>query len=131
MKFYYKLDSLNRFAFITARDFEGDLLEIEVTKEQLDEILKDPVLFGVENGFLVSKTRTEKETNDELLHIKKEHKLPQLKKMLEETDYKVIKCYEAQLANDQMPYNLQELLAQRKAWRDEINAIEFEIAMLG
>jgi hypothetical protein len=131
MKFYYKLDNLNRFAFITGQDFEGDLLQIEVTKEQLDEIVKDPILFGVENGLLVSKTRTEKEIEDELFHIKKEHRLPQLKKLLQETDYKVIKCYEAELGNEQMPYNLQELLAERKAWRDEINAIEFEISMLG
>jgi hypothetical protein len=30
-----------------------------------------------------------------------------------------------------MPYDLQQLLAQRKAWREEINQLEFEIAMLG
>jgi hypothetical protein len=30
-----------------------------------------------------------------------------------------------------MPYDLQELLTQRKAWREEINALEFELSMLG
>jgi hypothetical protein len=131
MKFYYKLDNLNRFAFITGQDFDGNLLQLEVTQEQLDQIVKDPILFGVENGVLVSKSRTQKEIDDELLHIKINHRVPELKKMLENTDYKIIKCYEAQLSNEEMPYDLQELLTQRKAWRDEINQIEFENAMLG
>lgn len=55
----------------------------------------------------------------------------ELKNLLINSDYKIIKCYEAQLANEEMPYNLQELLAQRKAWRDEINTLEFELTMLG
>jgi lipase chaperone LimK len=58
-------------------------------------------------------------------------RLSHLTGFLNGTDYQVIKCYEAQLGNDEMPYNIQDLLAQRKAWRDEINALEFEIAMLG
>jgi predicted nuclease with TOPRIM domain len=58
-------------------------------------------------------------------------RLSHIKKYLDNSDYKIIKCYEAQLLQEEMPYNLQELLAQRKAWRDEINALEFEISMLG
>lgn len=49
----------------------------------------------------------------------------ELKKFLSDSDYKIIKCYESELAQEEMPYNLQELLAQRKAWRDEINQLEF------
>jgi hypothetical protein len=58
-------------------------------------------------------------------------KISKIKNKLDSTDYQVIKCYEASLLNEEMPYDLQELLAQRKAWRDEINALEFEISMLG
>lgn len=54
-----------------------------------------------------------------------------LKKALEDTDYMVIKCYEAQLANTDMPYDLQELLTIRNKWRNKISALEFEISMLG
>ena len=60
-----------------------------------------------------------------------ESRLIHLRGFLNEGDYQVIKCYEASLLEEEMPYNLQELLAQRKAWREEINALEFEISMLG
>lgn len=60
-----------------------------------------------------------------------ESRLSHLRVYLNESDYKVIKCYEAQLLQESSPYNLQELLLQRKAWREEINQLEFEIAMLG
>jgi hypothetical protein len=60
-----------------------------------------------------------------------ESRLVHLDGFLNNTDYKIIKCYEAQLSNEEMPYDLQELLGRRKAWRDEINALEFEISMLG
>jgi DNA-binding transcriptional MerR regulator len=58
-------------------------------------------------------------------------RLSHLTGFLNETDYKVIKCYEASLLNEEIPYNLQELLIQRKMWREEINTLQFEISMLG
>jgi translation initiation factor 6 (eIF-6) len=72
--------------------------------------------------------------NNEIVFInleEKRKKVSQLKLNLLNTDYKIIKCSEAQLANEQMPYNIQELLTQRKAWREEINALEFELSILG
>jgi hypothetical protein len=57
-------------------------------------------------------------------------RIEELKEYLKNDDYKIIKCYEAQLLNEEMPYDLQQLLTQRKAWRDEINQLEFEISML-
>ena len=56
--------------------------------------------------------------------IKQETRLRELKLFLLETDFKIIKCYEASLLNEPLPYNLQELIAQRKAWREEINELE-------
>jgi hypothetical protein len=54
-----------------------------------------------------------------------------LKNALQSTDYMVIKCYEAQLAGIEMPYDLQRLLALRNTWRNSIEQVEFEISMLG
>ena len=39
-------------------------------------------------------------------------------------DWKVIKCYEAVLKNEELPYDINELMNQRQAVRDEINRIE-------
>jgi hypothetical protein len=131
MIFYYKLDSLNRFYYLSGDDNidESAIKGWDISLEEYEKITNG--IYGIENNQIVKKEKTYEEIEEENKHIRISHRLPELKKILEETDYKVIKCYEAQLANDQMPYNLQELLAQRKSWRDEINAIEFEIAMLG
>lgn len=59
--------------------------------------------------------------------IKQETRLRDLKLFLLETDFKIIKCYEASLLNEPLPYNLQELIAQRKAWREEINILREQI----
>jgi hypothetical protein len=131
MKFYYKLDSLNRIFYLSGPD-NSDTEAIEgwdITEEEYEKISKG--IYGIEDNKIVKKERTIEEIEEENKHIRIYHRLPELKKLLQETDYQVIKCYEAQLLNEEIPYNLQELLTQRKAWRDEINAIEFEIAMLG
>ena len=47
-----------------------------------------------------------------------------LKKELESTDYKIIKCSECQLLGQDMPYDVAELHAQRQAIRDKINELE-------
>lgn len=58
-------------------------------------------------------------------------KIWSLKINLQDTDYQIVKCYEASLLNESLPYNLQELLQKRKTWREEINNLEFELSMLG
>ena len=50
----------------------------------------------------------------------------ELKKQLEATDYKVIKCSECQLVGIEMPYNIAELHVERQAIRDKINRLEQE-----
>lgn len=54
----------------------------------------------------------------------------ELKNNLIESDYKIIKCYEAFMRQLPLPYNLEELSAQRDAWREEINQLEQELAEL-
>lgn len=52
-------------------------------------------------------------------------KISLLKSELDESDYKVMKCYEATIANsDEMPYDTNELVESRQAKRDEINRLE-------
>lgn len=56
--------------------------------------------------------------------ILKKGKIRELKQNLSETDFKILKCYEANLLNEQMPYDVLELISQRKEWRRQLNEIE-------
>ncbi len=51
-------------------------------------------------------------------------KIQELKDELSSSDYKMIKCYEAYLVGEPMPYNAQELHSSRQSLRDSINALE-------
>ena len=51
-------------------------------------------------------------------------KINSLKKDLSDGDYKIAKCYEASLLNQEMPYDIQTLYNERQAKRDEINRLE-------
>ena len=53
-----------------------------------------------------------------------EQQIAELKAELESTDYKVIKCYEAQLVGKILPYDITELHTERQALRDKINELE-------
>jgi hypothetical protein len=126
-KYGYQLDETNRIVALIGEPELSGLPYIELDVEMSDFKLGEYELINNEIIFVGLK-------QSQINMIKKEeneYKILELKKQLETTDYKVIKCYEAQLLNEEMPYNLQELLAQRKAWREEINALEFEISMLG
>ena len=46
---------------------------------------------------------------------------------LASTDYRVIKCYEASLVGDPMPYDIQELRTTREAARARINILEEQL----
>ena len=54
----------------------------------------------------------------------------ELESQLSSSDYRVIKCAEAQAVGDPLPYDATKLHADRQAKRDRINAIEAEIAEL-
>ena len=59
-----------------------------------------------------------------------ESRVSHLKNFLYDSDYKIIKCYEAFMRQQPLPYNLEELSAQRDAWRAEINELEEELKNL-
>lgn len=64
------------------------------------------------------KTKSEMEKEKTLSEINT------LKKQLDKTDYKIIKSSEYQLLGIEIPYNLEELHAERQAIRDKINELE-------
>jgi hypothetical protein len=78
------------------------------------------------NTFLLDNTKINKNN----IEFSKQTNLYSLKEKLNQTDYKIIKCYEAFMRQQPLPYNLEELSAQRDAWRAEINALEEELLTL-
>lgn len=50
-----------------------------------------------------------------------------LKEQLASTDYKIIKCTECSMVGEEMPYDVNELHAERQAIRDEINLLEYTL----
>ena len=56
--------------------------------------------------------------------------IERLKTELSGSDYKVIKCYEANMLGEDLPYNAQELHQERQILRDRINALERELESL-
>lgn len=50
--------------------------------------------------------------------------IAELKAQLSSTDYKIIKCSEAQLMGEELPYDIVALHAERQAIRDQINELE-------
>ena len=54
----------------------------------------------------------------------KEQRVWELKDQLAQGDYKIIKCAEAQLTGEPMPYDIAALVAERNAMRAEINELE-------
>jgi hypothetical protein len=133
-KYLYDLDYRNRFVeFYEFNEENFKKFYLHKTIELSDEDLKK-VIVGGKVGLVNGKIVTIEDSDDE---IKQNNKtlaistIESLKRNLIQTDYKVIKCYEAQLLNEPMPYDLPALLAERKAWRNEINTLEFELSMLG
>lgn len=51
-------------------------------------------------------------------------KIEELKNELASTDYIITKCMEASLLGEEMPYDIEQVHAERQAIRDEINRLE-------
>lgn len=63
-------------------------------------------------------------TAEEIAQQQREARIWELKDQLAQGDYKIIKCAEAQLTGEAMPYDVAELVAERNAMRAEINELE-------
>lgn len=64
------------------------------------------------------------------MDIIKKGRLRDLKELLFKTDFKIIKCYEAQLLEEEMPYDFKELISLRRSWRQELNVLQEELDIL-
>jgi hypothetical protein len=72
---------------------------------------------------------------EEMVDIERQNKESQIQTLISRLqaptsdigDWKIVKCYEAKLQNKEMPYDLDTLLAQRQAVRDEINRLQAEL----
>ena len=60
----------------------------------------------------------------------KQQEVINLQWKLNSTDYKVIKCSEAKLLGNDMPYDVKTVVAERQAIRDQINELQTEIAKM-
>lgn len=56
-----------------------------------------------------------------------QERIVRLKQALADSDYKVIKCAEAQMAGVELPYNIAALHEERQELRDMINELEFTV----
>ena len=59
-----------------------------------------------------------------MLTIQEKARIRELHELLESTDFKILKCYECQILNEPMPYDVQALINQRRIWREELNLLE-------
>ena len=76
--------------------------------------------YAIANGVLV-----ERDKSAELVKIRNDERIAELKRKLSKTDYQAIKYAEGFISEaDYAP-----IKAQRQAWRDEINALETELGI--
>lgn len=63
-------------------------------------------------------------TDEEQENNRKLYEIQNLKNTLSNTDYKVIKCIEAYLCGEELPYDINALHIERNAQRLQINTLE-------
>lgn len=77
---------------------------------------------------IVERTEEELEADREIRNAPTvDQQIADLKAQLDATDYKVVKCSEAQLAGKELPYDISALHAERQAIRDLINELEAQL----
>ena len=79
---------------------------------------------GIVNYAIVNGTLVKRDKSAELAKTRNAERISEIKRKLSETDYQAIKYAEGFISEtDYAP-----IKAQRQAWRDEINALEAELA---
>ena len=67
---------------------------------------------------------TPEPTEEEIANREKASEIRSAKAELANSDYKIIKCMEAYLCGEELPYNITELHAERNTKRNKINELE-------
>lgn len=128
---FYKLTLNNELVVIMTETVSESELNTETIKfldfEEYKTKIKTPkgIYRFINNELIDDENYIEINIKDE-----KSRRIELLKKQLNDTDYKVTKCYEAFMRQLPLPYNLEELATQRDAWRAEINQLETELETL-
>ena len=81
-----------------------------------DEDIEEKISNNFERYLNIAMEKEKRETADE--------EILKLQEELNNTDYKIIKCSEYQLAGLEIPYNIAELHANRQRLRDKINELQ-------
>ena len=85
--------------------------------------IEDGVVTGVsENTAAKEAWKTAQESEQSAAEVQSQ--ISALKVQLSETDYKIIKCSECQLAGLELPYDIAAIHTERQAIRDQINTLE-------
>ncbi len=114
-----KVNSLQKQVETFSRLMDEGFVEFVHSKEpktELGEVME--VSYSLQN----SKVRQNWAVVVDKVYYKNKAEL--LKKNIESSDYKIIKCYESSLLNEPLPYDIHSLISERKAIRDEINTID-------
>lgn len=93
-----------------------DPIDVEKMKTESGKVV---ILQPYDAGDHISYNYIEKE---DIQSVRQE--IATLKQELADTDYQVIKCYEASLLQQAMPYDVQTLVASRQMARIRINELE-------
>lgn len=56
------------------------------------------------------------------------NEIQSFKDLLNSSDYQVLKCYEASMLGETMPYDLQTIISNRKELRNKINSLEEKLS---
>lgn len=81
-----------------------------------DEDIEEKIRNDFERYLNIAMEKERKETANE--------EISKLQEELNNTDYKIIKCSEYQLAGLEIPYNIADLHANRQRLRDKINELQ-------
>lgn len=122
------------------RDDDGELKERVVSIEEQADVLKaygwkpvdlvDESKMIAEEGYIIEISPYDAGEKISYRYIKAfdkkevENKIRELKKQLSAGDYKIIKCYEASLLKEVLPYNVENLHKNRNELRKNINEFE-------
>lgn len=136
---YLRTKTLERYKKVF-RDADGELHSRIVTIEEQAEALSkkgwkpvddiNPLKLKADDGYIVrvvpydagERISFQYETVEDKNKIKKEIKT--LKASISGTDYKVIKCYEASLIGEELPYDIAALHNERQEIRNRINELQ-------
>ena len=116
--------------YLRSRRIESEAVVASLSQEwkPVDKI--DEQKLQCEEGYIVKIVPYEAGDHISFRYEKKQdlqqirQNIENLKNELKDGDYKVIKCYEASLTKQEMPYNIQELHSQRQLLRQKINELE-------